>query len=274
MLQRIEHGDVRELRLTSWTSRRVGYGVSVFITRDTLVDSGFPLAATELARYLSAHPVAGAMLTHAHEDHSGGVPALLDLGLGVHCTAETESAMRAAEHVGWYRRLIWGSRRRLDRALPPFTPNGALRLRSAPGHSADHHVVWDAERGTVFGGDLFIGVKLRIAHYDEDVRGQIAVLREVASWQPSRFFCAHRGLLASPSEQLLAKANWIEEMVAGIETLVRRGWGDAAVRDEVLGPEDATGRWSFGAYSRLNFVRSVRSSMSGVPGATSEALQA
>lgn len=274
MLQCVEHGDVRELRLTSWTSRLVGYGVSVFITRDTLIDAGFPMAAGELVAYLRETPVKGVVLTHAHEDHSGGVSALLDLGLGVHSASATETAMRAAEHVGWYRRLIWGTRQRLDRALRPFAPDSALRLRAAPGHSADHHVVWDAERGTVFGGDLFIGVKLRIAHYDEDVRRQIAVLREVASWQPARYFCAHRGLLANPSEQLRAKADWIEEMVADIEARVRQGRDDAAIRDEVLGREDTTGRWSFGAFSRLNFVRSVRASMPGVSGATSGALQA
>ncbi|HRQ77422.1 MAG TPA: MBL fold metallo-hydrolase [Gemmatimonadaceae bacterium] len=260
MLEVTEHGDVRELRLTSRRSRLVGYGVSVFVTRDTLIDTGFPAAADELAAYLRAHPVAGAMLTHGHEDHSGGVSALLDLGVGVHCAAATDAWLRREERVGIYRRFTWGLRRRLRRSLRPFTPS-ALELRAAPGHSTDHHVVWDAERGTAFGGDLFIGVKLRIAHHDEDIRQQVAVLRDVASWQPERFFDAHRGLLPDAATQLRAKADWIEETIADIERRVHQGWSDAAIRDEVLGKEDATGRWSFGAYSRLNFVRNVRRTM-------------
>lgn len=274
MLQHIDHGDVRELRLSSWTSRLVGYGVSVFVTRDTLVDTGFPNAGAELAAYLRRHPVAGAMLTHGHEDHSGGVPALLDLGLGVHCAPATDAWMRRDERVGLYRRFTWGRRRRLARALRPFTPPDALRLRATPGHSADHHVVWDAERGTVFGGDLFIGVKLRIAHHDEDVRRQVGVLRDVASWQPERFFDAHRGPLPDPVAQLRAKADWIEETIGQVETLVHRGWDDARIRDEVLGREDATGTWSFGAYSKLAFVRNVRATMSGNREATSGAASA
>lgn len=260
MLQITEHGDVRELRLSSWTSRLVGYGVSVFVTRDTLIDTGFPAAASELAAYLRAHPVAGAVLTHGHEDHSGGVSALLDLGLGVQCAESTDAWLRRDEHVGIYRRFTWGNRQRLSRPLRAFRPH-ALELRAAPGHSADHHVVWDAERGTVFGGDLFIGVKLRIAHHDEDVRQQVAVLREVAGWQPERFFDAHRGLLPDPVAQVRAKADWIEETIAAIEARVHQGLADTAIRDEVLGREDATGTWSFGAYSRLNFVRNVRHTM-------------
>lgn len=260
MIAVTEHGDVRELRLSSWTSRLVGYGVSVFVTRDTLIDTGFPAAAGELAAYLRAHPVTGAVLTHGHEDHSGGVTALLDLGIGVHCAEPTDAWLRRDERVGIYRRFTWGARRRLDRPRRTFAPRG-LELRATPGHSADHHVVWDAERGTVFGGDLFIGVKVRIAHHDEDLRQQVAALREVAGWQPARFFDAHRGLLADPVVQLRAKADWIEETIAAIESRIHRGWTDTAIRDEVLGREDATGIWSLGSYSRLNFVRNVRRTM-------------
>jgi glyoxylase-like metal-dependent hydrolase (beta-lactamase superfamily II) len=134
-------------------------------------------------------------------------------------------------------------------------------MRPTPGHSPDHHVVWDAERGTVFGGDLFIGVKVRIAHSDEDIRGQASVLRAVASWHPERYFDGHRGLLIDPVVQLRAKADWIDEMIAAIESRVHQGWEDRAIRDDVLGREDLTGVVSFGDYSRINFVRSVRSSM-------------
>jgi glyoxylase-like metal-dependent hydrolase (beta-lactamase superfamily II) len=270
MLETIDHGDVRELRMSSWTSRLVGYAVSAYVTRDTLVDTGFPDAAPDLTAYLDARPVAGAMLTHGHEDHSGGVAALAGLGVGVHCAPATDAWMRRAERVGLYRRFTWGRRRRLLQPLPAFSPPDALQLRAAPGHSADHHVIWDAERGIVFGGDLFIGVKLRIAHHDEDLRRQVRVLREVASWQPGRFFDAHRGLLADPVSQLRAKADWIEETIGRIEALIRKEWSDTAIRDEVLGREDATGTWSFGAYSKLAFVRSVRATVPKADQATPE----
>lgn len=268
MLQVTDHGDVRELRLSSWASRRAGYTVSTFLTRGVMIDAAFPKASTELTAFLEAHPIAGVVITHAHEDHSGGLPALSALGLPVHCAASTDDAMRAHEHVGMYRRLIWGTRRRLTTPYQPFQPDG-LVLIPTPGHSADHHVVWDAERETVYGGDLFIGVKMRLAHYDEDVRVQVDVLRRVADLRPKRFFDAHRGPLRNPEIQLRAKADWMEETIGRIEALVRQGWSDTAIRQEVLGAEDLTGVSSFGNYSRLNFVRNVRKTMRRPAEATS-----
>lgn len=256
MIDVIEHGDVTQLRFHTWKCRLAGYGVSAFVARETLVDAGFPDVATELGAWVGANPVRGAIITHAHEDHAGGVGELAARGVPIQCAPLTDAWMRRDETVGMYRRLTWGNRRRLTVPTVPFT-HDALVLRPTPGHSADHHVVWDAERSTVFGGDLFIGVKVRIAHHDEDLRAQVRALREVASWKPERFFDAHRGLLPDATSQLHAKADWIEEMIGAIEDLARKGHSPTAIRTAVLGREDATGLWSLGHYSRLNFVRNV-----------------
>jgi ribonuclease/clavin/mitogillin len=262
----LPHGDVLELRFTTWRSRLINYAVSTFVTRDVMIDAAFAGVAGELGAWLAAHPLAGAIVTHAHEDHSGNVGLLAARGIPVQMAGDTERRLRTPERIGLYRRWTWGARHILTHATSPFT-HDALALRPAPGHSADHHVVWDRERGTVFGGDLFIGVKVRIAHHDEDLRRQVRTLRAIADIGPERFFDAHRGKLEDPVAQLRAKADWIEETIAAIEERVRAGMDDTAIRTAVLGPEDLTGRASFGDYSRLNFVRSVRRSMAAAPSA-------
>jgi endoribonuclease LACTB2 len=260
MLRVIPHGDVTELRFSSVRSRLMRYAVSAFVTRDVLIDSGFPDVRSALARWARAVRPVGAIITHGHEDHGGNVPWLVAAGLPVQMAPDTEAVIRDPGRIGWYRRLCWGSPTPLRAPVTPFA-HPALTLRPARGHSADHHVVWDAERGTVFGGDLFVGVKVRVAHHDEDLRGQVSALREVASWQPIRFFDGHRGRVEEPAALLKAKADWLEETIAAVEQRVRAGWGDAAIRDAILGREDLTGLVSAGDYSRLNFVRSVRRSM-------------
>jgi glyoxylase-like metal-dependent hydrolase (beta-lactamase superfamily II) len=146
----------------------------------------------------------------------------------------------------------------------PYLSNGddlaeaGLALLAAPGHSPDHHVVWDAERETVFSGDLFLGVKVRVAHASEDARDLTRSLRVAAALRPRRLFDAHRGPIADPAGALLAKAAWIEETVGAIERRLAEGWSERAITREILGREPAEFYFSRGRLSKIGFVRGVR----------------
>lgn len=265
MLRTEIHGDVVRLHFTSRASRSVGYSVSAYATRGVLIDTGFPKVGRELAAWVREAGPAGAIVTHHHEDHAGNVERLAGLGLPVQLHEETEAMLRAPHPVGLYRRYTWGAPVPLRRDVRAFA-HPALTLVPARGHSPDHHVVWDAERETVFGGDLFIGVRLTIAHPGEDIRGQVGALRRIAALRPKRFFDAHRGPLDRPVELLLAKAEWLEGRIAEIERRAAEGWEARAIRDAVLGPRDLTGWFTTGDYSRMNFVRSVLDSTVGAAG--------
>lgn len=264
MLRTETHGDVTRLNFTSLASRSMGYEVSAYVTRGVLVDTGFPRVGGDLAAWVSRHRPEGALVTHYHEDHAGNVDRLAALGVPVGFPVGTVARLTDLAPIGWYRRFCWGSARSLESAPPPFE-HPALQLVPARGHSPEHHVVWDAERETVFGGDLFIGVKVRLAHPGEDVRAQVEALRRIAGLGPKRFFDAHRGPVPDAVAQLTAKADWMEEMIHAIEQRAREGWSATAIRDAVLGPEDLTGWVSRGDYARLNFVRSVLDSTSTPP---------
>lgn len=264
MLRATTHDGV--LRLRAWTrlSRAYGYEVSAYVTRGVLVDTVFPRAWGELAAWLRGQRLEGALVTHHHEDHGGNAGALAGLGVPVGMAPATREAMRTAHRPGLYRRLTWGLPAAPAPAPPDFA-HPALALVPTPGHTPDHHVVWDAERETVFGGDLFIGVKVRIAHPGEDVRGQPAALRRVAALRPRRFFDAHRGPVDRPVERLLAKAQWIDDVVGAIERRAAEGWTSRAIEREVLGAGDLTGLVSRGDYAKRNLVASVLASRA--PGA-------
>ena len=120
--------------------------------------------------------------------------------------------------------------------------------------------MWDPERETVVGGDLFLGVKVRVTHPwpREDVRAQIASIRKVIALKPKRYFDGHRGLVAGAVAQLTAKADWTEETVGKIDALIDRGLDDWAIVRSLFGGED---KWSLVTqydYSRRNYVGSVR----------------
>ncbi len=257
MLHTIHHGDVTELRCTTWRSRSVGFRVSAFLVRDVLVDTGFPECAGELARYIATARPDGCLVTHFHEDHAGGVAAVARAGVPVWMDARTTDRVRSPARIGFYRRYTWGSPAPVG-AFTPFAPPDALECIATPGHSDDHHAVWDRETGTMFGGDLFIGVKVRGSHASEQPRTLVRSLRRVIALGPQRLFDAHRGLVENPVSLLSAKADWLEQTIASIDVLIADGLDDATIARRVLGNDWFSRVFTAGDYTMRNFVCAVR----------------
>jgi glyoxylase-like metal-dependent hydrolase (beta-lactamase superfamily II) len=236
----------------------MGYSVFVFLARHQLIDTGFPGARMAVARLLEERRPRGVVVTHHHEDHAGNVELVARRGIPIAMARATESSLRAGEaHVGLYRRVCWGMMAPLRTAIEAYEPAG-LELLPTPGHSPDHHVVWDAERETLFAGDLFLGVKVRVARPMEDPRALAQSARRAAALGPRLVLDAHRGIVPNGAEALLAKAGWLEDRIGSIDEHIARGWSDRAITRSVLGREDVVYAVSRGDLSRLNFVRAVR----------------
>ena len=257
MIRRTHFGDVAAFHLSTVRSRSIGYGVYVFLTRGTLIDTGFHAARGQLASLLDEHKPTGVLLTHQHEDHAGNAELVARRGIPIGASAETLAAIRDVARIGIYRRFAWSAMAPLRTAVTPHTAPG-LEVIHAPGHSSDHHVIWDAERSTLFSADLFLSVKVRVARPGEDPRLLAVSLRRIAELRPELMLDSHRGRIERGAEMLLAKAGWLEETIGRIDVLGAKGWSDSAIRDEVLGREGLVGRVSFGDLSKLNFVQAVR----------------
>src|SRR5688572_11499610 len=236
----------------------MGYSVCVFLVRDQLIDTGFPGAREDVARLLDERRPRGIVVTHQHEDHAGNVTLAAERGVPIAMARATEDALRAGEtNVGFYRRACWGVMGRLRATIEPYEPAG-LELLPTPGHSPDHHVVWDAEREILFAGDLFLGVKVRVARPMEDPRALAQSAGRAAKLRPRQVFDAHRGLVPNGADALRAKATWLEEVIGAIDERIARGWSDRAITRAVLGREDVVYAVSRGDLSCVNFVRAVR----------------
>src|SRR6478672_4053096 len=260
MLQVVQHGDVTRFEMTSAASRILGYSASAYLVRGVLVDCGFHAARKEMDAILDRERPRGLLITHYHEDHAGNVERVARRGIPIAASTETLAKMRSPAPIRAYRRVTWGSAPPLRSPVTPFE-SARWTLVAAPGHCPDHHIVWDATDGTLFGGDLYLGVKVRIAHPGEDPRLLAKTLRRVAALGPTRLFDAHRGFVRNPAPLLEAKADWTEETIAAIERRIRAGTSNAAIVRELFGGESMPGYFSGGDYSRTNFVRAVRRGM-------------
>lgn len=261
MLRLHEHDDVVRLEMSSRTGRAIGFTASAYLVRGALVDTGIPTARAALLRYLderraAGRSVRGAIVTHAHEDHAGNVRALAGRGMPLVMSDATLAAVRDVAPVRPYRRVTWGAMPPLDVPHESFDAS-PLVLVPTPGHAADHHAVWDPETATLFGGDLFLGTRVRVAHDDEDPGLLADSLRAAAALRPARLFDAHRGLVPRPVASLLAKAAWIDETLGAIARRAAEGWSARAIARDVLGRETFVGVVSRGHYSHAAFVRAA-----------------
>ncbi len=248
--------DVLQMKLSSWQGRAVGYDVNVFLLGGVLIDTGFPGARADLLDALRTSWPRGAVVTHWHEDHAGNVPALAAMSLPLHMHAQCEATLRARPPIRAYRALVWGQTDPLTTPIIPFDP-APLRVIHTPGHSDDHLIVWDAERGIVASGDAFLGVKVRVAHEHESPTALLGSLRAMVALEPRILLDGHRGAVKNPVELLRAKIAWLEETIGLIVSLAAQGVSEREIRRRVLGAEALIGVASAGEYSKLALVTAV-----------------
>lgn len=254
-LTTVEPG-VTQLTLSSWQGRAVGYDVRVFVLDGVLIDTGFPGAKDDVLDALRTLTPRGAVVTHWHEDHAGNVPALAAQALPMHMHPLCEATLRARPPIRAYRALVWGPTDALTTPVVPFDP-APLRVIHAPGHTDDHLIVWDAARGIVASGDVFLGVKVRVAHEHESPAALLETLRMIVALEPRLLLDGHRGAVRNPVELLQAKIAWMDDTIGLIVSLAERGAGAAEIQRRVLGAEAFIGIASVGEYSKRALVNAV-----------------
>jgi glyoxylase-like metal-dependent hydrolase (beta-lactamase superfamily II) len=169
----------------------------------------------------------------------------------------SEAQLRERPAIRFYRKVVWGHTAMLRSPLAGFDL-APLELVETPGHSADHVAVWDAERRILVSGDLFLGVKVRVAHEeDESPRTLVESLRRAAALEPRLLLDAHRGPVRNAAALLRAKADWNEEQIGEIERLAANGASEREIVKRLFGGESVVGWVSGLEYSRRGFVRAV-----------------
>jgi glyoxylase-like metal-dependent hydrolase (beta-lactamase superfamily II) len=228
----------------------------VFLVRGTLIDCGFPRVAGDIDQILRTAGVVRALLTHWHEDHAGNVGLLARYQTPTWIGEETNRLIVQAPRLPLYRWWTWGGVPSV--AIPPTDQPTDLEIIPTPGHTADHVAVIDPVTDTVFGGDLFLGVRACTAHASENPYQTLASVRRILDRRPKRYFDSHRGLIRHPIETLSAKADWLTTVIGQVEAGIDRGDSDRAIRQRVLGREESVAMVSFGEMSKRNFVAAVR----------------
>lgn len=261
MIRVEDYGEVTFFRLARGVLGWPVYWGGAYLAGGVLVDGGPPATARELAAGLLGRPLEALLVTHHHEDHWGVAPLLRrERGLPVLAPAPALPLLADAFPIEAYRRLAWGRPQPVAaEALPTELRVAGLHfiVVATPGHSADHVCLFEAQRGWLFTGDLFLAERLRYLRADEDLGALIASLRAAARLPARDVFCSHRGRVRGGVAALARKAEILDELRGRARELLRQGLDEREVARRVVGREGPMTWLTRGHFSARNLVRSA-----------------
>ncbi|MGY1604214.1 MBL fold metallo-hydrolase [Geodermatophilus sp. SYSU D00815] len=200
------------------TGTNVNWALVVEGDAVTLVDAGYPNDVASVVRSLAAvgrrpEDVAAIVLTHAHLDHMGGIPALARRSGAPVCTGTEEARHARREHLQqitplemllqcrsrrgatWVGQTLRAVLPHARMALPdvaavaadvPLDVPGRLVPVAAPGHTSGHTAYLHPAAGVLFSGDALVtghplsrlpeGPQLLPGVFNEDERQMVATL--------------------------------------------------------------------------------------------------
>jgi glyoxylase-like metal-dependent hydrolase (beta-lactamase superfamily II) len=274
MLRTTQYGDVTRFDLTRPVKVIGRYWTTAYLVGDTLVDSGCAHTAPELVQALEGRPLARIVNTHTHEDHIGGNGPLqnqrdrstgsrrsgleiLAHPLGLPVLADP----RGAQPLHPYRRLIWGwpepsqAQPLADGELIE-TGQYSFQVIYTPGHSQDHLCLYEARRGWLFTGDLFVGGRDRALRDGCDIWGIIASLQRIAALPATTLYPGSARVRVNPAQALATKIAYLQELGDKVLELDRQGRNVRQITRELCGGPMMIEYITLGHFTRACLVRS------------------
>lgn len=236
--------------------------VKVYFVGDTLVDTGPSPFGHRVVALAKEKKIRKALVTHHHEDHSGGAGLLAREGMEILASSLTGSLIEKTFPLPFYRHLGWGK----IIPCPKITPLGEevalgpfdARVIPTPGHAIDQVAFYVPSQGWLFSGDAFIHPRIKYFMDSEDFHQTKLTLERLLTLDFDVLFCQHNPQLKRGKEALQKKLEWFLELEEKTLELRKNGLEVAEIAKKILPTSSTFFKWfTAGQVSSENIVRSI-----------------
>jgi len=236
--------------------------IFLFLVDGLLVDTGPSSLSKEIIRFFQNHEINQVALTHVHEDHCGMAVWLQEnkqVPIFLH-EDSIDAASREAT-LPLYRLRIWGKRLPFHAQGMPKeirTPNHRFHPIDTPGHCANHVVLYEKEKGWLFTGDVFVGIKQHVAFREENLGQMIESLKKLLALEFNTIFCAHSGVITDGYRLLEEKLTFLIELQDKVRTLEAEGMSPRMIDRKLFPVKHPITDVSEGEGTSYNMVKTLK----------------
>ncbi len=194
---------------------------------DALIDAGCSNSLQELRDYNEKQPVKNVYITHAHEDHVGGVSIFARTGK-IYAPATSIDRILHPPDLPDFFKFAWGEPEPIDNVYPlpeEFDiDNFHFRVMGLPGHIEDMVGFFEPDRKWLFSGDAVPSPSRKyFAMPEENIPRMIATMEHIQTLGLEVLFDAHRGLIESPYEHIQKRIDYLKETQERVKEMHRDG---------------------------------------------------
>ena len=256
--------DVTLYRLGSALFGKPKVYVYSFLVDGILIDTGHPKIGKDFAKELANEKIDRVILTHHHEDHSGNVEALKkSKGVSVYASPLCCKLIEDPKQIEPARLMSWGQPKKafaqeLDLSRDIITDRYRFEILETPGHAIDQISLYEAEKGWLFSGDIFVHHYIKAFMRNEDMLEQIKSIKKLMQLDFDVLFCNHQPVFTKGKERLSSKLDFLENFYGTVKREHSKGKSPKQIMKSMQLKE----QWiikilSLGQLSQLNMITSA-----------------
>jgi len=235
-----------------------------FLIDGILIDTGHRYIQNSFLKVLEAETIDKIVITHHHEDHSGNVEAIKKRhNIDAYASPLCCKLMQIPPNLEPARKFTWGQNcpanlLELDLNKNIETKSFSFKILETPGHAIDQISLFEAEKGWLFSGDLFIHDYVKTFMRDENIYQQIKSIKKLLELDFDALICNHQPVFKNGKIRLQNKLKFLEEFVENVTFHYSKSGSIKQTMKAVNLKENYFLKaYSFGQLSAFNMITSV-----------------